>query len=115
MQHVDAAHFGRYLRLLSYADLSFVDAGDASGHRHVGGLAQAAWRTGLCGGWGLVLVTAVALIHQLLHISSTSVELGGLAAITAVFGYLGIRIASMSDTAWDRPATSKTMSVPAPA
>jgi hypothetical protein len=54
-------------------------------------------------------------MHQLLPINSTSVELGGLAALTAVFGYLGIRIARMSDATWYASATSATVSVPATA
>jgi hypothetical protein len=76
-------------------------------------MSWAAWRIGLLGWWAPVLVTAVVLMHTLLPISSISVEIGGLAALTTVFGYLGIRIARMSDTAWDRSATSETMSVPA--
>ena len=76
-------------------------------------MSWAAWRIGLLGWWGPMLVTAVVLMHQLLPISSTPVELGGLAALTAVFGYLGIRIAWMSDAAWNRAATSETASVPA--
>lgn len=78
-------------------------------------MSWAAWRIGLLGWWGPILVTAVVLMHQLLPINSTSVELGGLAALTAVFGYLGIRIARMSDATWYPSATSATVSVPATA
>jgi len=78
-------------------------------------MSWAAWRIGLLGWWGPILVTVVVLMHGLLPISSTTVELGGLAAITAVFGYLGIRVARMSDAAWDRSATSGALSVPATA
>ena len=78
-------------------------------------MSWAAWRIGAPGGWwGPILVTAVVLMHGLLPISSTAVELEQ-AAITAVFGYLGIRIALMSDAAWDRSATSGALSVPATA
>ena len=74
-------------------------------------MSWAAWRIGLCGWWGPLLVTAVVLTHQLLPFSSTVIEVGGLAAIAGVFGHLGIRIAWMDDTAWDRPATLATASV----
>jgi hypothetical protein len=76
-------------------------------------MSWAALRIGICGWWGPILVSGVVLMHQLLPTSSTTVETGGLAAITAVFGYLGIRIARMSDTAWNPSATLETVSIPA--
>jgi hypothetical protein len=77
-------------------------------------MSWAAWRTGLIGWWGPVLVTAVVLAH-LFPISSMWLEVGGLAALTAVFGYLAIRIARMSDAVWDRSAAPTIRSVPATA
>jgi len=74
-------------------------------------MSWAAWRTGLIGWWGPVLVTAVVLMH-LFPSSSAPLEIGGLAALTAVFGYLGIRVARLSDAAWDRAATLTTIPVP---
>ncbi len=77
-------------------------------------MSWAAWRTGLLGGWGPALVTVVVLMH-LLPISSTALEVGGLAAFTVVFGYLGIRIARMNDAQWAHTATSAAVAVPAAA
>jgi len=63
-------------------------------------MAWAAWRAGLIGWWGPAIVTTVVLAHLLLPESLPAAALAGMAALTVVFGYLGLRILRMTDTQW---------------
>lgn len=63
-------------------------------------MAWAAWRTGLIGWWGPIAVTGVVLLHHLTPVSVALIELTALAVLTVVFGYLGVRIARLSDAEW---------------
>ena len=78
-------------------------------------MAWAAWRTGLVGLWGPVVVTAAVLAHSALPGSIPLVDLATLVAIAVVFGYLGIRVARMTDAEWVVPAARGTVRVAAAA
>lgn len=65
-------------------------------------LAWAAWRVGLVGLWGPALVTVGVLVHNLLPFQPpTALTVALLVAMTAVFGYLGLRVLAMRDDEWD--------------
>ena len=63
-------------------------------------MAWAAWRTALVGLWGPVAVTVVVVLHSLLPSNELSFEVAGLGVIAVVFGYLGVRVARLSDAEW---------------
>jgi hypothetical protein len=79
-------------------------------------LAWAAWRAGLIGWWGPVLITAVVILHNVLPDDPPAVvQLGAVGAIAVVFGWLGIRTLRLSDTDWDPaggPASQRIPTVP---
>lgn len=78
-------------------------------------LAWAAWRAGLVGLWGSVLVTVGVLAHNVLPFQPpTALTVALLAAMTAVFGHLGLRVLAMRDDEW-QPAPAARIAVPAPA
>jgi hypothetical protein len=63
-------------------------------------MAWAAWRAGLIGWWGPVVVTALVLAHELLPEQASAIDLAGMIGLTAVFGHLGSRILRMTDAQW---------------
>lgn len=69
-------------------------------------LPWAAWRAGAAPMWAPLVATAVVLSHFVLPESVLAVEVAGLVALSAVFGYLGVRVLQMTDAEWDgvRPA-----------
>lgn len=64
-------------------------------------LAWAAWRAGLVGWWGPTAVTAAVVVESALPVAIPALQVGVIVLITVVFGFLGIRIIRMTDTAWD--------------
>lgn len=72
----------------------------------------AAWRVGLVGWWGPVAATAGVLIHFALPVTIPAVEVAALAVLAVVFGYLGVRIARMTDREWDGSRTPAPAPVP---
>lgn len=64
-------------------------------------LAWGAWRAGLIGVWGPIVTTLVVVAHTVLPSGIHVVELAGLLALLAVFGYLGVRVLRMSQAEWD--------------
>lgn len=67
-------------------------------------MAWAAWRTGLVGIWAPVLVTVAVVTHFALPFMIPAVEFAGLLIVAIAFGYLGLRIARMTDDAWQAPS-----------
>ena len=49
---------------------------------------------------GALLASAVVVLHEVMPSSTPSVEIGALCVLTVVFGYLGVRIARLTDTEW---------------
>lgn len=79
-------------------------------------LPWAAWRAGCIGCWGPVLATAAVLVHFGLPTQPpTAVSVVLLTALTAVFGYLGLRVLRMGDTEWVGVPPAARMRVPVPA
>jgi len=64
-------------------------------------LPWAAWRAGAIGIWGPAVATAAVLVEELLPFGSTAITVVVLAAVTVVFGYLGVRVLRMTDSEWD--------------
>lgn len=75
-------------------------------------MAWAAWRTGLLGWWGPVLVTLVVLLHFVLPVVIPAIQVGTLVALAVVFGYLGIRVARMSDAEWGTAGRATGVRIP---
>ena len=67
-------------------------------------MAWAAWRTGLVGIWATVAVTLAVVTHFALPFTIPAVEFAALLIVTIAFGYLGVRIARMTDDAWLAPS-----------
>jgi len=69
-------------------------------------LAWAAWRAGIVGLWGPVLITAVVVAHNVLPEDLPAlVSVVAIGVITAVFGWIGVRTIGLSDDEWEaRPA-----------
>jgi len=63
-------------------------------------MAWASWRAGLIGWWGPIGVTAVVVLHEVMPSSTPSIEIAALGVLAVVFGYLGVRIARLTDTEW---------------
>jgi len=72
-------------------------------------LAWAAWRAGIIGLWGPVLVTGVVVAHNVLpeHVPG-AVSIIALGLITAVFGRLGVRTIMLADAAWEARSGAPT-------
>jgi hypothetical protein len=68
-------------------------------------MAWAAWRTGVIGWWGPVAVTAVVVLHDMVPSNIAWIEIAGLGVLAVVFGYLGLRLAALTDNEWG-PAQS---------
>lgn len=67
-------------------------------------LAWAAWRAGILGLWGPVVVTGVVVAHTVLPGDlPPAVPALALGLVTTVFGWLGVRVVRLSDGAWDGP------------
>ena len=65
-------------------------------------LAWAAWRAGLIGVWGPVVITAVVVAHMVLPDDLPSVvPTIALGMIAVVFGWLGVRTTRLSDAEWE--------------
>ena len=65
-------------------------------------LAWAAWRAGLIGVWGPVVITAVVVAHMVLPDDLPSVVPAiALGLIAVVFGWLGVRTTRLSDAEWE--------------
>ena len=65
-------------------------------------LAWAAWRAGLIGVWGPVVITAVVVAHSVLPDDLPSaVPAIALGSIAVVFGWLGVRTTRLSDAEWE--------------
>lgn len=68
-------------------------------------LAWAAWRAGIVGVWGPVVVTAVVVAHVALPGDlPPAVPAVLLGLVTAVFGWLGVRVLLLPDAAWESPS-----------
>lgn len=68
-------------------------------------LSWAAWRAGIVGLWGPVVVTVVVAAHVLLPEDLPGVvPVAALVLITVVFGWLGVRTLRLSDAAWEARA-----------
>ncbi|HEY5787619.1 MAG TPA: hypothetical protein VIU11_22570 [Nakamurella sp.] len=76
-------------------------------------MAWAAWRTGLIGWWGPIGVTAVVVLHEVMPTSIPSIDIAALGVLTVVFGYLGVRIATLSDTEWGPVPQARAAFAPA--
>jgi hypothetical protein len=70
-------------------------------------MAWAAWRTGLAGIWAPVVVTLAVVTHFALPSEIPAVEFAALLIVAIAFGYLGVRIARMSDDAWQAPSVHR--------
>jgi hypothetical protein len=67
-------------------------------------MAWAAWRTGLVGIWAPVVVTLAVVTHFALPFVIPAVQFATLLIVAIAFGYLGVRIARMTDDAWLAPS-----------
>jgi hypothetical protein len=68
-------------------------------------LAWAAWRAGLIGWWGPAVVTAVVVAHGVLPDDLPPlIPLTALAALAAVFGWLGVRLLTLPGVISAEPA-----------
>jgi hypothetical protein len=76
-------------------------------------MAWAAWRAGLIGWWGPIGVTVVVVLHEVMPISIPSIEIAALGVLTVVFGYLGVRIARLSDAEWGPVPLARAVPTPA--
>jgi len=73
-------------------------------------LSWGAWRAGVIGWWGPAVITGVVLVHNFAPDDlPAAVGMGALGAVTAVFGWLGIRVCSMSNAAWN-PVAKESVS-----
>jgi hypothetical protein len=63
-------------------------------------MAWAAWRTGIVGIWAPVVVTLAVVTHFALTFVIPAVEFAALLIVAIAFGYLGVRLARMTDDAW---------------
>ncbi|MEV4620803.1 hypothetical protein AB0J74_19095 [Asanoa sp. NPDC049573] len=75
-------------------------------------MSWAAWRAGVIGWWGPAVVTTLVVIHELLPDPPPAVDVVSMTMLTAVFGYLGLRIVRMTDSQW---SGSRHGDVPIPA
>jgi len=64
-------------------------------------MAWAAWRTELIGWWGPIAVTAVVVLHEVVPSSLAWMDLVALGVLAVVFGYLGVRLATLTDNEWN--------------
>jgi hypothetical protein len=77
-------------------------------------LAWAAWRSGIVGLWGPVLITAVVLAHNVLPENLPAlVSVVAIGVITAVFGWIGVRTIGLSDDEWEAPPARATVAATA--
>lgn len=78
-------------------------------------LAWAAWRSGQIPLWGPAAVSTVVVAHLALPVTVPAVEVAGLLVLTAVFGWMGIRVLRMTDADWDGVPRTAPSPEPAPA
>ena len=72
-------------------------------------LAWAAWRAGIIGVWGPVVITAVVVSHGVLPEDLPSaVPVTALGLIAVVFGWLGVRTTRLPDAEWEAHSGAPT-------